>query len=101
MNVYITQSNRKNKKWMANIPQLSNKWIHFGDNRYQDFTQHKSRDRQKAYINRHLRREADLWDKTGIQTPSFWSKWLLWSRPNMEDAVRYMNTRFKLNIQFI
>jgi hypothetical protein len=29
-----------------------NKYIHFGDNRYEDFTQHKDVDRQKKYLNR-------------------------------------------------
>ncbi len=29
-----------------------NKYVHFGDNRYEDFTQHKDKDRQQKYLNR-------------------------------------------------
>ena len=29
-----------------------NKYVHFGDSRYEDFTQHKDKDRQQKYLNR-------------------------------------------------
>ena len=36
--VTILPSTRKNKKFMVLNPE--NKYVHFGDNRYEDFTQH-------------------------------------------------------------
>ena len=29
-----------------------NKYVHFGDKRYEDFTQHKNKDRQQNYLKR-------------------------------------------------
>jgi hypothetical protein len=48
--VTILPSTRKNKKFMVLNPE--NKYVHFGDNRYEDFTQHKDKDRQQKYLNR-------------------------------------------------
>ena len=48
--VIILPSTRKNKKFMVLNP--DNKYVHFGDNRYEDFTQHKDKDRQQKYLNR-------------------------------------------------
>ena len=45
--VIILPSTRKNKKLMIMNP--NNKYVHFGDKRYEDFTQHKNKDRQQNY----------------------------------------------------
>ena len=46
----ILPSTRKNKKFMIMNPE--NKYVHFGDKRYEDFTQHKNKDRQQNYLKR-------------------------------------------------
>ena len=48
--VIILPSTRKNKKFMIMNP--DNKYVHFGDKRYEDFTQHKNKDRQQNYLKR-------------------------------------------------
>jgi len=48
--VIILPSTRKNKKFMN--MNLENKYVHFGDKRYEDFTQHKNKDRQQNYLKR-------------------------------------------------
>jgi len=48
--VIILPSTRKNKKIMIMNPE--NKYVHFGDKRYEDFTQHKNKDRQQNYLKR-------------------------------------------------
>ena len=49
--VIILQSTRKNKKFMIMNPE--NKYVHFGDKRYKDFTQdNKNKDRQQNYLKR-------------------------------------------------
>ena len=48
--VIILPSTRKNKKFMIMNPE--NKYVHFGDTRYEDFTQHKNKDRQQNYLKR-------------------------------------------------
>ena len=46
----VETSTRKNKKYM--ILNDDNKYIHFGDKRYQDFTKHNDLERRKRYIDR-------------------------------------------------
>jgi len=56
------------------------KWIHFGDNRYDDFTVHRDEDRRSNYIAR----ASGIVDKYGRKTyklktsPNFWAYHLLW-----------------------
>jgi hypothetical protein len=51
--------------------------VSFGAKGYQDFTIHKDEDRKQRYINRHKKREEQFWNKSGIDTASFWSRFLL------------------------
>ena len=73
----LKKSNRKNKKWMVNY---NNKWIHFGQKGYQDFTQHKDLDRRRSY----LKRSKGIKDKKGNLTyknknsSNYWSINILW-----------------------
>ena len=41
----------------------------------------------------------EKWDRSGIATAGFWSRWLLWSHPKMEDAKRYIENTFDVSIQ--
>ena len=59
--------------------------VHFGAKGYSDYTIHKDSARMKRYVIRHRRREN--WGRTGMYTPGFWSRWLLWSRPTLSGAV--------------
>lgn len=73
----LKKSNKKNKKWMVNY---NNKWIHFGQKGYQDFTQHNDLDRRRSY----LKRSKGIKDKKGNPTyknknsANYWSINLLW-----------------------
>jgi hypothetical protein len=49
-NKSVEPSTRKNKKYM--ILNDDNKYIHFGDSRYQDFTKHQDEERRKRYLDR-------------------------------------------------
>lgn len=68
----IYYSTRKNKKYMVLNPQ-TNKWIHFGDSRYEDFTQHQDEKRRTLFRNRNAK-----WANAPKWTPSFLSYYLLW-----------------------
>ena len=46
----VEPSSRKNKKYM--ILNDDNKYIHFGDSRYQDYTKHNDLERRKRYLDR-------------------------------------------------
>ena len=47
----LKPSTRKGKKWMVLDPN-TNKWVHFGQIGYQDFTVHQDRERRKKYWSR-------------------------------------------------
>lgn len=48
VNIYL--SSRKDKKYMVLNP--DNKWIHFGQMNFEDFTFHKNKERRKLYLLR-------------------------------------------------
>ena len=50
-NVIITVSSRRDKKYMIYDPN-KDKYIHFGQMGYQDFTRHKDKDRRRNYWRR-------------------------------------------------
>ena len=58
--------------------------VHFGRQGYSDYTKHKDRVRMERYLTRHRKREN--WTRSGVKTPGFWSRWLLWSSPSLNGA---------------
>lgn len=92
--VKLSNSTRKNKKYMVKI---GNKTIHFGAKGMSDYTKHKDKKRMERYLKRHKKREN--WKKSGIKTAGFWSRWLLWSKPNFNTAKKYIEKKF--NVEFI
>jgi hypothetical protein len=71
-------------KFMAVFP--NSKVVRFGRKGYSDYTIHKDKERMERYLNRHRARES--WGKGGQYTAGFWSRWLLWSRPSLNAALR-------------
>jgi hypothetical protein len=49
---------------------------------------------KKLYLARHRKRED--WSKNGIDTPGFWSRWLLWNKPTLEKSLEYILDKYKL-----
>tara|TARA_R110002012_G_scaffold77542_1_gene196744 strand:- start:52 stop:327 length:276 start_codon:yes stop_codon:yes gene_type:complete len=90
MNVKFKRSNRKYKKYMA-IFGDGNK-IHFGDNRYDDYTSHKDITRKNRYLARHRTREN--WND--FQSSGSLSRWILWNKPTLREAIKDYKKRFKL-----
>tara|TARA_R100000951_G_scaffold86155_1_gene73883 strand:+ start:1062 stop:1358 length:297 start_codon:yes stop_codon:yes gene_type:complete len=76
----IEKGTAKNKKWKAVFSQYVDgkmkklKVVQFGDNRYEDYTQHKDKDRRKAYKSRH---QKDL-EKGDPMSAGFLSYYILW-----------------------
>ena len=92
-NTYILKpSTRDNKKFLIITPE--NTKIHFGDSRYQDFTMHKNIDRKELYIQRHQARE----DWNNLNTAGFWSRWLLWEKPTLNQAINFIQKKFNISI---
>ena len=74
----------------------SGKKIKFGQNGASDFTKHKDEARKQLYINRHKKNESKFWNKSGIDTPSFWSRFLLWEKPTIKESYTNIKKRFNI-----
>ena len=68
--------------------------IAFGAKGYNDFTKTQNEDKKSSYISRHKVRED--WCKSGILTAGFWSRWILWNKPTIEESVKYTIKKFHL-----
>jgi len=60
--------------------------VRFGLKGYSDYTIHKDSARMRKYLTRHRAREN--WGRSGSKTAGFWSRWLLWSKPSFQAALR-------------
>jgi hypothetical protein len=93
---FLGKSNRTNKKYY--VRELdSNKTVHFGDSRYEDYTQHKDENRKIAYLNRHQKRE----DWNDPSTAGFWSRWLSWNKPTIKESIKDIQDRFKIKLKLL
>lgn len=75
-NIDIFTSTHKNKKYMIYDPNL-NKYIHFGDIRYKDYTYTDDKDKQRNYLNRATKIKGD-W-KDNKYSPNSLAIALLWT----------------------
>lgn len=97
----LLQSDKDAKKLMVINPE--GKKIYFGGGDNMDFILYnkirhpKSNEKRKAYIARHSKLNED-WNKSGINTPGFWSRWLLWEKPTFKGAIDNIEEKFNINI---
>lgn len=73
-------------KFMAIFPD-GGATVRFGRKGYSDFTIHRDRERMKRYLTRHGGGREN-WTRSGAKTAGFWSRWLLWSEPSFQAALR-------------
>ena len=86
------KSDKPNKKYY--IITNDNKKVYFGQAGASDMTIHKNEARKQLYINRHKNNEN--WNKSGMNSASFWSRWLLWNLPTISSS--YQDIKKKFNI---
>ena len=89
---YPYKSDKPNKK--CYIITNNNKKVYFGQAGASDFTLHKDEARKQRYINRHKNNEN--WTKSGIDTPGFWSRWILWHLPTIKESYNDIKRRFNI-----
>ena len=85
------KSDKPNKKYY--IITNNDKKVYFGASGYSDFTIHKDEARKQRYLNRHKNNE--VWSKSGIDTPGWWSFKYLWSYPTKEEAYNHIKKDLK------
>ena len=91
MDIVISKSNKPEKKYKAVID--NKKTVHFGQKGASDMTQHKNPLRKDRYIQRH--RQNEDWTKSGVDTSGFYSRWVSWSKPTIEESVKDLNKKYK------
>lgn len=104
-------SQKSDKKWQAELP--NGRVVRFGARGYSDYTLHKDPLRMERYVVRHggsssgfrrpvnvqremlkkVRSSKEKWGRNGINTPGFWSRWLLWSYPTINDARTHIQNK--------
>lgn len=89
---YPYPSDKPNKKYF--IITSKGKKVYFGQASASDFTLHKDEERKNRYILRHEKNEAKFWNKSGIDSPSFWARFLLWNKPTIQASYNDIKKRF-------
>jgi len=117
----LIKSPKRNKKFRVISP--DNKTVDFGAKGYSDYTIHKNPFRMRLYVGRHggqiskyIKNEEnekkihlkmlnvsisnkENWTKSGLMTAGFWSRWLLWSNPNLNKSKNIIKKKFKITIK--
>jgi hypothetical protein len=96
MEIKLGVSPKPDKKWRVTFPDM--KHIDFGAAGMSDYTKHKDPVRMHRYVKRHSGM-GETWGKRGLKSAGFWSRWLLWSKPSLGSAIKYMNTKFGIKIK--
>jgi hypothetical protein len=92
--IKLSRSEKPDKKFKVNV---GLKTIHFGAKGMSDYTINRDPERKRLYISRHKAREN--WSKSGIQTAGFWSRWLLWNKPSLDESILDIEKRFRVSIK--
>ena len=95
MRVVISKSTRNDKKLQARV---GDKTVHFGAAGMSDYTRHGNQERKMRYQKRHKKRED--WSKSGIDTPGFYAKHVLWNKPSLKESIADLNRRYN-DISFV
>ena len=115
MYISLDKSPKADKKYRVTLP--SGKRVDFGGKGYSDYTIHKNPERMRLYVQRHggkvpsvssnlqnkmlkvTKSSKENWSVKGVNKAGFWSRWLLWSYPDIESAKRFMKKEF--GIKFV
>ena len=95
MKLYILEESvNPNKKYTAIRINPTLKRISFGAKGYEDYTTSKDETKKRNYLLRHQTNE----DWSDSDTAGFWSRWLLWNKPTIDESIRDMEKRFNIKI---
>jgi hypothetical protein len=88
--VTFQKSTRKNKKLMATFSDGT--ITHFGDDRYEDYTIHKDKERRKNYLARHRNEDWNDYKSAGSL-----SRYILWgASTNLQNNIAEYKNKFNL-----
>lgn len=58
-----------------------------------------SRDEVQKKMLRVMSSDTESWGIRGIRSAGFWSRWLLWSFPDIRDAARFIQKTFRVEVE--
>jgi hypothetical protein len=92
----IHKSDKPEKKYYAELEKDTGKTkrIYFGQAGAPDFTKTKDEARKKLFLDRHRARED--WTKSGVETPGFWARHILWEYPSIVQSTKAVREKFNL-----
>lgn len=99
VSIKLSRSEKPDKKFKVIVfdrQGVGLKTIHFGAKGMSDYTINRDPERKRLYLKRHRAREN--WSKSGIQTAGFWSRWLLWNKPSLDESIQDIEKRFRVKI---
>jgi hypothetical protein len=96
--IIIRESKNKNKRFEAEIiePSGKNKIIYFGAKNGSTYIDHKDQKKKENYIKRHAALNED-WRNPF--TAGALSRYILWEKPNLSEAVKNYENIFKIKVQ--
>lgn len=116
--VRLYKSPKTNKKFRVSFE--NGKYVDFGADGYSDYTIHEDPMRMRSYVSRHggeildkIKNQKDKnivhkdmlsvsesssenWTESGIYTAGFWSRWLLWSEPSLNEAKKHISASYDI-----
>ncbi len=96
MNYYLDKATDNKHKYTVQFLNQTTKrinTIHFGNINYDDYTISNNDEKKRLYKIRHANDYINDLNYAGA-----WSMNLLWSKPTLEESIRDMEKRFKINI---
>jgi hypothetical protein len=90
----LEKSKRKDKRYVIIMDNMKH---HFGLKDGKTFIDGRTEKERQNYIARHKVNEN--WEKSGIHTSGFWSRWVLWNKPTIEQSIKDIEKRFNIKIQ--
>ena len=97
MKVRLVKSPKPEKKWRV-LFENPKGHVDFGQKGYSDYTIHKDSLRMKRYVKRHSHMGEHWGLRNGVRTAGFWSRWLLWSKPSLKEAQKFIKQKFGIKM---
>ncbi len=90
MEIIIKKSRNPKKKYDAVFN--SQQSLSFGAAGYSDYTINKDDKRRELYLKRHSNED---WSRSNIASPAWLSRWILWEKKTLSEAIKHANTMYK------
>ena len=83
---------------------VDGKTVHFGGYGYNDYTTYskalgkkEADSKKKNYLLRHKKNE----DWSNLLTAGFWSRWILWNKPTIEQSIEDLSKKLNIEIRYM